>query len=857
MILKDYQAQAIRNLEDFLKLLDENKPISEAFKNFWASRDVNAKPPYQNNIPHVPQVCFKVPTGGGKTFMAASSLKVIFDALPATQSKVVVWLVPSDTILTQTYKNLSDSNHPYHRSLDADFSSQIAVYTKEQLLAAENFSPTEVNEQLSILVLSYDSFRTSNKEGRKAYQQNGQLNQFVSHFHEGEEILSGADESSLIQVIRHYRPVIIVDESHHATTNLSIEMLQNFNPSFILELTATPKDTSNVIAYVPAAKLKDNGMVKLPVIVYNRHTQDDVITDAIDFRNLLERVGQDENIRPIILFQAESQGRGDRITFDRIKAELIQNHNIPSEQIAIKTADINDLKNLDLMESDCQIRYIITINALKEGWDCPFAYILASLANRTSTIDVEQILGRILRRPFTKNFSNELLNMSYVFTSSADFRQTLDKIVIGLNAAGFSEHEYRAITDSALEHALEQTPTHETLNLFDTPASAQSDAIEINLAKENSSPQSSNNPYTNNSLADIQAQAIQANQDYQTDNSNPIEICSIEERERMSSFAMRDYFKSDALTLVLPQFFIREDTGSNFEGVTDLKVNKDMFRTNFSLADKDTVINFDNLNYEIVSLDVHDKEDFPRYKYLSDSEIRAFLEYFDNLPPEGQIRQCVAKIVTIIDKGNNPPSQDISTYVTKIVSNFDRERIREAVQHTGVYAKKIKDKINTMLTTHAKNNFLAQIDSRKIFTKPSFKLPTSISPTRFQKTWDNSLYVAEEEVNNLEYRLASRLTALDNVLWWHRNRSKKEFCLNGFINHYPDFIVRMKSGFVLLVEAKGDDRDNSDSKQKLELGKIWESKAGSDSFGYFMVFDSNPLDNALSLDNFMARIKEL
>ena len=260
---------------------------------------------------------------------------------------------------------------------------------------------------------------------------------------------------------------------------------------------------------------------------------------------------------------------------------------------------------------------------------------------------------------------------------------------------------------------------------------------------------------------------------------------------------------------------------------------------------------------EIVSLDVHDNEDFPRYKYLSDSEIRAFLDYFDNLPPAGQIRQCVAKIVTIIDKGNNPPSQDISTYVTKIVSNFDRERIREAVQHTGAYAKKINDKINSMLTAHAKNNFLAQIDSRKIFTKPSFKLPTSISPTRFQKTWDNSLYVAEEEVNNLEYCLASRLTALDNVLWWHRNRSKKEFHLNGFINHYPDFIVRLKNGFVLLVEAKGDDRDNSDSKQKLALGKIWESKAGSESFGYFMVFDSNTLDNALSLDDFITRIKEL
>lgn len=174
-----------------------------------------------------------------------------------------------------------------------------------------------------------------------------------------------------------------------------------------------------------------------------------------------------------------------------------------------------------------------------------------------------------------------------------------------------------------------------------------------------------------------------------------------------------------------------------------------MFRTNFSLADKGTVINFDNLNYEIVSLDVHEKEDFPRYKYLSDAEIGAFLDYFDNLPPERQIRQCVAKIVTIIDKDNNPPSQDITNYVTKNVSTFDRERIREATQYTSVYAKKIKDKI----------------DSRKILTRPSFKLPTTISPTRFQKTWDNSLYVAEEEVNNLEYRLASRLTALDNVFW--------------------------------------------------------------------------------------------
>ena len=782
--------------------------------------------------------------------MATSSLKVIFDALPTTQNKIVVWLVPSKTILTQTYKNLSDPTHPYHRRLVEDFNGQVEIYTKAQLLTGENFSPAEVAEQLSILVLSYDSFRTSNKEGRKAYQQNGQLQQFVAHFHGDEEFLRGADESSLIQVIRHYQPVIIVDESHHATTPLSVEMLQNFNPSFILELTATPKDTSNVIAYVPAFKLKAAGMVKLPVVVCNRHTQEDVISDAIDFRNSLERIGQAENIRPIILFQAESQGRGDRLTFDRIKANLIQNHRIPAEQIAIKTADINDLKNADLMATDCPIRYIITINALKEGWDCPFAYILASLANRTSIIDVEQILGRILRRPFTKNFSNDLLNMSYVFTSSADFRQTLDKIVKGLNAAGFSEHEYRAVTEPESPTESEPDNICKQQNIF------QSSMSETNSTTENFSPQSSDNLPVSNSVANIQAQAIQANQEYQRNNNNS-DGRSPEEIERMNSFPIRDKFLDDVRNLILPQFFMTVDTGNNFEGTTDLKVNKDSLSTNFSLADKDTIINFDNLHYEIVSLDVHDKEDSPRYGYFSDAQAKAFLEYFDNLPTEGQFRQCVDKLVTILNKGNYPPTQDITYYVSKIVSGFDKERLREAVQHTNLYANKVKEKINAMMIEHARKNFLALVDSRKIFVKPAYKLLPTISPTNFERNWNNSLYVAEEKVNNLEYKIAANLTALDNILWWHRNISRKGFCLNGFINHYPDFIVRMKSGFVLLVEAKGDDRDNSDSKQKLEIGKIWESKAGSDSFGYFMVFDSNPLDNALSLDDFMARIKEL
>ena len=240
---------------------------------------------------------------------------------------------------------------------------------------------------------------------------------------------------------------MVVDESHHTTGDLSIEMLKNLNPSFILDLTATPRENSNIISYVDAAQLKAENMVKLPVIVYNRPSQEEVIADALDLRNKLDELAQTKTdgryIRPIVLFQAQPKQAENKETFEKLKQRLVDN-GIPEEEIAIKTADINELKNVDLQSPDCKIKYIITVNALKEGWDCPFAYVLATVANRTSTVDVEQILGRVLRLPDTKKNPSNVLNLSYVITCSANFYQTLDKVVVGLNNAGFSSKDYRA-----------------------------------------------------------------------------------------------------------------------------------------------------------------------------------------------------------------------------------------------------------------------------------------------------------------------------------------------------------------------------------------------------------------------------
>lgn len=200
-------------------------------------------PPYHMVLHGVPHVCLKVPIGGGKTYLEANAIKPIFDSMPNVHPKAVVWLVPSDAILMQTVDNPMNHEHPYRQKIDVDFSGNVEVYTKEQLLSGQNFNPMSVNENLSIFILTYDSFRTNKKDGRKAFQQNGNLCSFKNYKGDMDVLLDDVDETALIQIIRRLNPVIIVDESHHATSKLSIEMLKKFNPCFVLDLTATPKES--------------------------------------------------------------------------------------------------------------------------------------------------------------------------------------------------------------------------------------------------------------------------------------------------------------------------------------------------------------------------------------------------------------------------------------------------------------------------------------------------------------------------------------------------------------------------------------------------------------------------------------
>lgn len=316
MELKSYQQSVLHDLTSYMDAVDQTNNLWRGWEIYWKNKGIRigegGVPNYQNKIDGVPHVCTRVPTGGGKTFMACASVRLICDHLPPAKPKVVVWLVPSDFILSQTVRTLSDCNHPYRQRLDRDFAGRVGVYTKEMLLNGQNFSPDTVQDMLTMCVMSYASLRINSKKKdvRKVYQENGNLFRFAEYFDDKSVLLADTPETALIQVLRSLSPIVIVDESHNAGSELSVQILSNLNPSFILELTATPRTTSNIISYVDAKELKKENMVKLPVIVFNRNSRQVVIQDAIQLRGNLEKAALDERKkgggcnRPIVLFQA-------------------------------------------------------------------------------------------------------------------------------------------------------------------------------------------------------------------------------------------------------------------------------------------------------------------------------------------------------------------------------------------------------------------------------------------------------------------------------------------------------------------------------------------------------------------------
>ncbi|MBF0555281.1 MAG: DEAD/DEAH box helicase family protein [Nitrospirae bacterium] len=456
MKLKDFQRTALDTLTAYLERVRISGNPEQAFIQTWRERKPDEPiPPYRTiaKLADIPNVCLRLPTGGGKTLLAAHTVSVAGRAYLERDYPVVLWLVPTSTIRKQTAEALKKPSHPYRAAIDDAFDGRVSVFDISEI---DQIRPQDLTESVAVIVATIQSLRTSNTEGRKAYAHSENFEPHFAHIPASttglERDEKGRIKFSFVNLMAFHRPLVIVDEAHKAGTTLSFDMLAALRPSCIVEFTATPntntQNGSNVLFRASAAEVKAAEMIKLPIILTEHPDWRAAVHDAIETRARLAETAKNDPryIRPLTLFQA--QDKGQEVTAEFLKIYLIENENIAPEKIAVVTGEQRELDSINLFDPACHVEFIITVEALKEGWDCSFAYVLCSVANIGSATDIEQLLGRVLRMPYAQTRPDVALNRAYAHVSSARFgegaRALTDTLV---QKMGFEPYEAAALIE--------------------------------------------------------------------------------------------------------------------------------------------------------------------------------------------------------------------------------------------------------------------------------------------------------------------------------------------------------------------------------------------------------------------------
>jgi type III restriction enzyme len=502
--LKDYQRGVLDALDAYLTTLGECHQEAKDFYEFKVSNNKSGAihpkkssychdawekaksrihiPRYRNkkgqNIPniwqnrmdgkgqYIPNICMKVPTGGGKTLMAACALGRISRDYFKKSKGLVLWIVPSTTIYKQTLKALYNKEHPYRKQLDMETGGCVKILERGDAL-----HKMDVENNLCIMVLMLQSFNVSkgSKDARKVYSDSGKYmsffpevddyvanNQLINEIQNIEEedmlardVITGITiKQSLGNVFRLCRPIVIIDEEHKAKSPKAIDNINEFNPSFILEFSATPREGSNKLVDVGGQALKEEQMIKLPINV-QAAPKADWKTTLNEAHAKLKSLAKDAAtlegrdgtyIRPIMVIIAEPKRQGeDYDHVEEIKKYLIDKCQVLEQQIKIKLSGTDEIGDEDLLNDKSSVRYIITKDALREGWDCSFAYVLTILAQKESQTALTQYTGRVLRQPYGEITSIQSLNESYIFCTKINVGDAITKIKEGLESEGMGD----------------------------------------------------------------------------------------------------------------------------------------------------------------------------------------------------------------------------------------------------------------------------------------------------------------------------------------------------------------------------------------------------------------------------------
>ena len=862
MQLKPYQTHTLNTLRRFFEQarLAGSKAAYEAIavepeQAARIGRFAGAYVPLAK-LPDVPYVCLRLPTGGGKTLLAAHSIAIARDAWVERDYPLVVWLVPTDKIRQQTAEALKHPCHSYRQTLDEAFDGRVRVFDISDFT---HIRPHDLRDHCCIVVGTIQTLRVKNTSGRKVYAHNENLEPHFSGVRDSaqglEQSSSGGVKFSFANLLHLHRPLMIVDEAHNAVTGLSREMQARLNPSAIIEFTATPKLRSNILHSVSAQELKQAEMIKLPIMLTEHTSWQNAVNGAIAARASLDKTAREDSdyIRPIVLFQA--QPKNEEVTVSVLKKHLLEVENVPESAIAVATGDMRELDGIDLFDLHCPIEYVITIEALKEGWDCSFAYVFCSVSRIKSAVDVEQILGRVLRMPYATRRKAPELNRAYAFLSEPETGMAARSLVDKLVAMGFEEDEARDNVEPAqpsfsfdertyVSGAGETTEPTVICTVPSTPETLEALAeaerhgatvretadgrIEIGVAGP----------------VDVNLERVIYAAVPETEHGRIVDAFAtyrVAVRSRLSPAERGETFKVPRLMTEIQGQLAFADTDAFMESHDWSLLNHPARLDEHEFTIRETAHGFE------IDLDGNRLT----YRFAGEHEQLSL-----NVHVEGWTQEA---LVLWLDKQVRQPDVGQPELV-KWLSGLTTHLINTRCLHVSalmrckfILARKIRDKLDA-IRRHERNS----VYQSRLFApgaKPEVSFDTAFvfrdgmyqGERCYRGRWQPSKHFLGSHAvpafdgveDGEEIRCAQALDSLPDVKFWVRNvaRHRVSFWLpTATDKFYPDFVAQLEDDRLLVVEYKGArDADSPDTAEKRTIGALWQRI--SNGKGVFVVVE--------------------
>ena len=856
---KTYQNEALASLRTYLRRCQETNDPGRAFREvtgqLWGQasdyRAVTNLPEGVTMPADMPFLCLRVPTGGGKTVIGARCVRVVRDELLETDHPLVLWLVPSEAIRAQTLRQMRSRKNPLRQVLDEELGRVEVMDLSEAM-----YAPRPVLDGSPVILVStIQSFRTANTEGRKVYDDNGSL---MSHFDhvpdEAKARLPHGFPHSLANVLRLRRPLVIMDEAHNARTKESMVMLERFQPRAVIELTATPRteatathSPSNVLHSASADALKAERMIKLPIIVDCQTGWKELLGSALAMRESLETKASAERatgaplLRPIMLIQAEAHSQQrETLHWEIVEKALKEDFHIPAEQIAVAANERRDLADEDVMTAESKVRFIITQQALKEGWDCSWAYVLCSLAETYSSTGAVQILGRILRQPDAQERATPELNQCYAFLRSSHFIVAAEPLREHLTTDwGFEEREASSFV--APLHAEQGTlplgvggvvsipvTLAEDFKMEELPATARA---HVQWVPETRLLTISGVPDSNAEKALLRCVTTP---ETQTQIQQVVKALRRETNSRiMKSPADRGE------RFVIPRLMIYEQGRLVFPDESQFLSRPWELPHPIEPADVPALIGL-RQPHSVGILDVEDGRVITRQMPELQREMEQLLVH-ENWTQN--------RLITWLDRNiRHPdlPAEESSVWLYGIIRTLQEKRghqLGELIRDRFILRRALEQRLDSLRRVAERSHFqellfgAEAINRLRVGAEHSFEFDRYAYPARwicprgseFQKHYYEK--VGELKGEGEEFLCARFLDSLKPVSFWVRNLERQpqfSFWLQTSSDRfYPDFICRLHDGRIGVVEYKNaTDWSNDDNKEKRDLGALWSERSG-------------------------------